>query len=294
LYRETMPVKTVPLPTAPPLPDRVFVTPTLATEWLNLNTNNRTLRENRAAAFARDMLAGNWDSQVGDHINFVAEDGLLGNGQHRLRAVELAGAKATADGNDKFAGVWFYVTHIPRDTLRKVDLTTRRHVRDVLHFNGVKLNPLQATVATRAVRMAAGYPPVGSSRFMPTNEEVYDAIQDPQFAQRVLDAAHVGVQVRRTKLHRAGVAAIAFYACAQIDPTAADMFFVQQLAKNVGLMEDDPANALRKRLQNQRHMSDMELWNFTIHAWNHFRAGNRLARMLPPDTWGPNGFALPV
>lgn len=287
--------ETVPPP--PPVPDRVFVTPLLATEWLDLNRNNRSLRENRAAAFARDMLAGHWDNRVGDHINFVTEDGLLGNGQHRLQAVELAGAAADASPASYPSwqgGVWFYVTSVPRDTLRKVDLTTRRHVRDVLHFNGIKLNPLQATVATRAVRMAAGYPPVGSSRFLPTNEEVFDAVQDAKFAEAVLAAAHVGVQVRRTQLHRAGVVAIAYFACAQIDKDAADLFFVDQLAKSIGLQEDDPANALKKRLQNNRHMGDLELWNFTIHAWNHFRAGNKLVRMVAPDNWGPNGFALPV
>ena len=265
------------------------MTPELATAWLELNKENRTFRETRALSFARDMLAGHWDSRVGDHILFVTEDGLLGNGQHRLGAVEVAGK---IDPN--FEGVWFYVNNVPRSTLRKVDLATRRNVRDYLQFEGVKLNALQATIAGRVVRMDAGYPPVGSSRFTPTNEEIYDAIQNPQVAQRVLRAASVGTKVRRSKLpHRAGVVGIAYYACSLIDEAAADEFFVKQLAENLGLEEDFPAAALQRRLRNQRRGSDVELWNYTIHAWNHFRAGGRLKKLVPPDSWGPNGYAIP-
>lgn len=61
------------------------VTPELAREWLDHNTNNRTLRRDTVTRYANDMSAGNW-SLVGDSICFD-ESGNLINGQHRLNAV---------------------------------------------------------------------------------------------------------------------------------------------------------------------------------------------------------------
>lgn len=66
------------------------ITPELAEFYLGFNTKNRRLREARSKDHAREMLAGGWIPENPDPIMF-ALDGTLVNGQHRLRAIVIAG-----------------------------------------------------------------------------------------------------------------------------------------------------------------------------------------------------------
>ena len=64
------------------------ITPELATQWLNQNPNNRPLRPIRVRQYAEDIKAGMW-KLTHQGIAFY-EDGTLADGQHRLKAVEMA------------------------------------------------------------------------------------------------------------------------------------------------------------------------------------------------------------
>lgn len=61
------------------------VTPKLAEQWLNANTNNRKMRDGVAEKYADDMRRGNWTT-CPEPITFF-EDGSLADGQHRLWAI---------------------------------------------------------------------------------------------------------------------------------------------------------------------------------------------------------------
>ena len=67
-----------------------LITPALAEFYLGFNTKNRKLREARSRDHAREMLAGGWIAENPDPIMFGL-DGTLVNGQHRLRAIVIAG-----------------------------------------------------------------------------------------------------------------------------------------------------------------------------------------------------------
>jgi hypothetical protein len=65
------------------------VTPAKAETWLNLNKNNRKLRDGVAERYADDMKHGRW-TNCPEPISFYA-DGDLADGQHRLFAVIESG-----------------------------------------------------------------------------------------------------------------------------------------------------------------------------------------------------------
>lgn len=67
-----------------------FITPEMAADLLESNTENRKISKGTVAAYAQDILSGNWDESVGVAIS-IDENGMLRDGQHRLAAIVEAG-----------------------------------------------------------------------------------------------------------------------------------------------------------------------------------------------------------
>lgn len=82
------------------------ITPEKAETWLNLNKNNRKLRDGVAERYADDMKHGRWTT-CPEPISFYA-DGDLADGQHRLFAIIESGTTQTfpvAHGLDRVDGL---------------------------------------------------------------------------------------------------------------------------------------------------------------------------------------------
>lgn len=270
---------------APPLPQQIWVTPELATEWLDLNKNNRSLREPRAQAFARDMASGDWDERVVSGIHFVTEDGLLGDGQHRLRAVELSGQAQ-----------WFYVQHVPRKAIvSAVDRGVRRGLLDSAHFAGISANAVQLAITRKLLQLNAGFAPGAGGAYRPTDSEILEMLDGPE-GQLIREAERVASLIRRENglVARASVIGLAYIQAAKIDSRGAQEFFVTQLAHSEGLIKQSPANALRRRLKAAEKMTDSDQYNYVVYAWNHFREGNNLERLVAPKSWGVNGYVIAI
>lgn len=67
-----------------------FISPEKAKRFLEKNSNNRSISKGTVDAYVKDILAGNWDEQVGSAIS-IDENGILRDGQHRLMAIVRAG-----------------------------------------------------------------------------------------------------------------------------------------------------------------------------------------------------------
>lgn len=272
---------------APPMPAQIWVTPALATEWLNLNPNNRRLRPTHAESFQRDMEAGEWHEGIIAGIHFVTEDGLLGDGQHRLRAIELSGQAQ-----------WCLVQNVPRAAIAAaVDRGARRNAADSLHFHGVTASPVQAAVARKILQVEAGFAPGGGGRFKPSDREIQSKLTGPD-ADLISEAANVALGIRKAdKLKvRASNLAMAYYSAAKVDPACAREFFITQILKGEGMVYESPANALIRRMQNAKNqkMTEVDQYNYVIHAWNHYRQGNQIVKLQAPASWGENGYAVPM
>lgn len=70
--------------------DFVKLTPEMALNLLEHNTNNRHLSKPLVSVYARDIINGNWSQDVGAPIS-IDKNGILRNGQHRCAAVVEAG-----------------------------------------------------------------------------------------------------------------------------------------------------------------------------------------------------------
>jgi len=68
-----------------------LITPEVAESMLEKNaTNNRRISRGTVEVYARDMVNGDWDEDVGASISFD-ENGILRDGQHRLCAIVKSG-----------------------------------------------------------------------------------------------------------------------------------------------------------------------------------------------------------
>ena len=67
-----------------------FITPEMAADLLETNTENRKISKGTVEAYTQDIIAGNWDESVGVAIS-IDENGILRDGQHRLAAIVQAG-----------------------------------------------------------------------------------------------------------------------------------------------------------------------------------------------------------
>lgn len=107
---------------------RATITPAVAAALLaNFNTRNRNLTDSTVESYARDMKSGRWKYN-GEAIKFSAE-GVLTNGQHRLKASVVSGVSFVTD----------VLTGMEADSILTEDTGKSRSVADVIGIStGIK------------------------------------------------------------------------------------------------------------------------------------------------------------
>lgn len=110
------------------------ITPEIAKEMLEKNTNNRNISLKRVDMYADDMKRGEWQSN-GEAICFN-ESGVLANGQHRLMAVVKSGCT-----------VEMVVIFGVKDDVTLYDRGRNRSVSDAMTFSGMYATKLTCAMA---------------------------------------------------------------------------------------------------------------------------------------------------
>lgn len=105
----------------------VTVTPQLAAEWLNRNTNNRHIKETNLASITEHMLNDTFQSLNGDTIKF-SKTGKLLDGQHRLQAVVDTGK--TYD--------FIVVEGVEDAAFTTLDIGVKRRINDMFQIDKVE------------------------------------------------------------------------------------------------------------------------------------------------------------
>lgn len=261
----------------------VDITPAMATEWLaKHNTMNRTLRESKVAAYARDMTNGDWQLN-GDAIRF-ADDGTLLDGQHRLSAIVRANVTVQS----------IVVWGLPRKAQDTMDIGAHRALRDQLHLKGFANSNEVSAVARRGFLAERSVVSGGGSQIAPTQAELLEFINaNPE----VIRAGEVAVHAKGNLPCAPTAIGTAYFMCARIDEGLAEHFWVQQVIDGLRLTELDPAYALRQRLNKEltstaRRMTADDVYRYSIVAWNHYRAGNQIVKLMAPKG-GWSAVALP-
>lgn len=119
--------------------DKVFITPQMATEFLQRNNSNRAISEATLKRYVVDMKNGYW-SETPIPIVFD-EYGVLLDGQHRLSALVKA--------NKSF---YFYIATDKRENYSKYDIGKKRSPSDLLSSNGYKNTILFASVISSVAK----------------------------------------------------------------------------------------------------------------------------------------------
>jgi hypothetical protein len=234
--------------------DIVVVTPTMAAEWLKLNTRNRPLRPATVNKYVRILQRSEW-VLTGDCVCFDVND-QLANGQHRLAAIIQSGIAAPF-------GVMWGLDEMAQDAM---DGNLPRILADALALRGeVATHTLAAAI--RALQKLEYIRTSGRVNYMDPSAENPTTIQSLAFFRQHQELRDCLPKTRATcrKLHaRPGMSAALYWLFAQQDQELADMFFDQletgtmlpvghaAAAERVGLPAKSPILQLREWLINQK------------------------------------------
>jgi len=243
---------------------RMYVTPELAARFLEANTHNRKLSEDRVRDYARDMLAGHWPYN-GETIK-VAEDGTIIDGQHRLAAIVLSNAMVEME----------VITGLPMEVQATVDTGRRRSVGDTLTLQGEQYSRNLAAITAKVWQWDnKNYR--FSTRPSPTAAEALETLEKYPSLRRSAELGHrVALSFRPA---RASVLGTAHHLFLQIDPDATALFMAQ-LETGADLAHGHPVLALRNRFTQDRLQQRAVPFHVgvgcCIRAWNATRAGESL------------------
>lgn len=242
---------------------RELITPALAEEWLRTNSRNRRISERHVNFLAKVITNGEWVYN-GDSIKFTA-DGVLADGQHRLRAIIKSGIPVES----------LVVMGVSDHAMETLDTVKRRTMHDLLQIRG----DAHASVLAVAVSYLQKWRETGKLAQLgrtdrPSHSELLLLLeQHPRLREH---AARARV-LRKAVGVSDGYWAVVGYILNEINEEDAD-YFLDRLADGVLLPESSPIFLLRARLLHERakrtgRLSTYELGAITLKAWNLYRDG---------------------
>lgn len=210
------------------------LTPGLAGELLKRNPDNRNVRKAKLEQFIRDMQRGSWTFN-GEPI-IVSKDGLINDGQHRLRAVVEANVTIPI----------LFVFGVEREARLTVDQGSARGAGDFLAMEGIENANLAASIGRLIIAIERENCTRLYRESDVTNIEVRQRVMsDP----KVAIAAEYAMSVYRyTKAFCAPtVIGTAFYLLSEVNPADAKEF-MDQVSIGEELRRDTPPYAVRDAL----------------------------------------------
>jgi hypothetical protein len=253
----------------------IWVDKDLATNLLELNTANRAINGRKLNRLVAQMKSGQFEN-TGEPI-IISAEGVLNDGQHRLRAV--VEADLTVDMDVRFG--------IARRVFSKTNTGTSRTGSDVLAIRGVSGGTIAPAVRL-LILYRRGLP--DSIRDYVSNSEIDEAYQRFEGFQAV------GKQVAARKFPR-GVRTAPLLTTAYLASCtpAKDRLvgWLDTLATGVGTGRSDPAYLLREHLMRGvdaavgTRESLVQRFGLMIVSWNAYSLGKGMsAREL---RWTPTG-----
>lgn len=107
--------------------ERLLITPSIAKSILELNTNNRNVKQEVLKRYCNDMTLGNWKQDTGETIK-ISKNGTLLDGQHRLLAIAKTGKS-----------VYFHVcTELDDQIFDVLDTGSSRNAGDIFGLANIK------------------------------------------------------------------------------------------------------------------------------------------------------------
>jgi hypothetical protein len=245
------------------------ITPQKARKWLELNSDNRPLRESYIKRLAAAIQADEWVLN-GETIKF-SDLGKLSDGQHRLHAVVLADKPIQS----------LVTRNVPHAAFDTIDRGPARSNSDLLHRRGhVSVCALAAAYSWLWKELNGGVQQTGGKGTMRDSQIISISEQHPAMPESVRASS----AVRKLLSHSIG--AFCHYQFAQKDAALADKFFAQ-LADGLNLTNGNPVYHLRETLLDNkgavRKLRPIVTIALTRKAWNALRT-NKTIRCLKWST----------
>jgi hypothetical protein len=255
------------------------ITPDIARSWLDTNTHNRTLHDERVRTYARDIRDGNWYLS-GDAIKFD-RDGTMLDGQHRLWAVVEADRAIES----------LVVFGVAPEAQKVMDTGRKRSATDMLTLEGEDDAKTLAAAITLAIFWGRATKdgdqlklPRGNA-FSVTHSEVLEFLAGHPDIRDAVKAAH---NYRVPNVSPA-VRAFVLWKLRQVNYSAADTFLSDMATMNLG-GAGDPRAALVRRLTNaaaqRERLERSVVVVMMFRTWNAWRTGKSIAKALTRSRMG--------
>lgn len=256
---------------------KVIITPQLALDMLQKNTNNRPLNALHVKKLAEEMSSDRWKFN-GTTISMNGER--LIDGQHRLHACIQA--------NRPFETL--LVEGLASDVFDTIDTGRKRQASDVLAIKGEK-NARSLASALVFVHQYMTGTITANPKY--TNTKIEELLEK---YQGIRDSVDFERKYTMKGIIPPAVFVGCHYLFSQKDKTLADLF-CDALIKGSNLQEGSPVYLLRERLientLSKAKLNRPTIAALTIKAWNHTRKGDSI-RYLRWRTNGPNAESFPL
>jgi hypothetical protein len=210
------------------------ITPEVAKEWLDKNTNNRPISQGRVELYAEDMRNGRWTGENGQTIVF-SSTGELMDGQHRLSAIVASGKSQRM----------LVVRDVRKAAFDTIDNGRARTPGDILALEGIKNSTLVASIARSAYLYIAGYSQRSSSV---SRIELTDFVTaNPYIIEVAAKLKH-----HKVKFWNAAIGAVIFLGNMDGKYSTNVSHFLEGLSTGTNLNKNDARYALREWEINQR------------------------------------------
>jgi hypothetical protein len=238
------------------------LTPGLASVLLERNPDNRNIRQTKVAQYESDMRAGRWAFN-GEPV-IISREGLINDGQHRLRAMVEA----------NFTAPMLFVFGVERDTRLTVDQGAARTAADYLGMEGMENSAAAAGIARIIIAIERER---GACLY---REKEVTATQVRQRAERdpaIAEAARYAMSMHKyTKSFcPPSVIGSAFYLLNDVNPVDAKAF-MDRVCMGDGLSRDTPAYAVRDGLLSLGRSTRGPKLEIIFRGWVKHRAGEPL------------------
>lgn len=242
--------------------ETIEMNPGLAGELLKRNPDNRNIRETKVLQYERDMRACRWEFN-GEPI-IISKDGLINDGQHRLRALVEANVTVPL----------LFVFGVEREARLTVDQGAARSAGDYLGMEGVENSAAAASIG----RMVIAIERERHARLYRaqdvTNIEIRRRVQADS---KIADAARYAMShYKYTRAFAApAVVGTAFYLLSEVHPDDAKDF-MDQVCVGENLRRTEPAYAVRDALLSLTKGQRGAQLEVIFRGWVKFRAGQPL------------------
>jgi hypothetical protein len=253
----------------------VTVTPKLAAEWLDRNTNNRHIKETNLESITEHMLNDTFQSLNGDTIKF-SKTGKLLDGQHRLQAVVDTGK--TYD--------FIIVEGVDDAAFTTLDIGVKRRINDMFQIDKVEHANAMSAISVFYIKLTTLTQRFheGASFLGITNEQILSTYrQHEAILPSLLEQAKY--LVKKMRIYPAtNLAALMLYTQthSQHRDRAMDEFwnplfddvYAEKRSPQINLLRSTYINNLNKRVP----VLDKVWW--TITAYNDHFAGRPRQRLV--------------